>query len=95
VANRSKLSLSGAIGFIVWLSAYVDYALTSMSEKRRADPMDSASRIQHLGAIPSTRLRSVAAGPGVGALTQRLIPIGERFGLQTRPATTESVSLCT
>jgi len=42
VANRSKLSLSGTIGFIVWLSAYVDYALTSMSEKRRADPMDSA-----------------------------------------------------
>jgi hypothetical protein len=36
------LSLSGAIGFIVWLSAYVDYALTSMSEKRRADPMDTA-----------------------------------------------------
>ena len=42
VANTSRLSLSGAIGFIVWLSAYVDYALTSMSEKRRADPMDTA-----------------------------------------------------
>jgi len=55
----------------------------------------AASRIQHPGAIPSARLRSVAAGPGVGALTQRLIPTGERSGLQTRSATTESVSLCT
>jgi hypothetical protein len=32
---------------------------------------------------------------GVGAGSQRLIPTGERSGLQTHIATTESVSLCT
>jgi hypothetical protein len=32
---------------------------------------------------------------GVGAASQRLIPKGERSGLQTHIATTESVSLCT
>ena len=31
---------------------------------------------------------------GIGAASERLIPIGERSGLQTRIATTESVSLC-
>jgi hypothetical protein len=31
---------------------------------------------------------------GGGAVSQRLIPTGERSGLQTRIATTESVSLC-
>ena len=38
---------------------------------------------------------TISAKPvGVGAASQRLIPAGERSGLQTRIATTESVSLC-
>jgi hypothetical protein len=38
---------------------------------------------------------TISAKPvGVGAASQRLIPEGERSGLQTRIATTESVSLC-
>ncbi len=39
---------------------------------------------------------SISAKPaGVGAASQRLIPTGERSGLQTHIATMESVSLCT
>ena len=37
----------------------------------------------------------ISAKPvGVGAVSQRLIPTGERSGLQTHIATTESISLC-
>jgi hypothetical protein len=32
--------------------------------------------------------------PGVGAVSQRLIPAGERCGLQTRTVTTEGALLC-
>ena len=41
---------------------------------------------------PADTLR--AKPVGVGAVSQRLIPAGERSGLQTHTATTESVSLC-
>jgi hypothetical protein len=38
---------------------------------------------------------TISAKPlGVGAMSQRLIPTGERFGLQTRIAPTESILLC-
>ena len=43
---------------------------------------------------PKSSLTISAKPVGVGAVSQRLIPTGERSGLQTRIATTESVSLC-
>jgi hypothetical protein len=40
------------------------------------------------------RGQSEAKPVGVGAASQRLIPTGERSGLQTHIAATESVTLC-
>jgi len=71
--------------------------------KKKLAQAGQGSRRQNLGECPNA-IQGEALGKssvtisvkpvGVGAVSQRLIPLGERSSLQTHIATTESVSLC-
>ena len=65
-------------------------------KNRKAQPRCStkASRARHNMKYWESSPIISARPDGVGAVSQRLIPTGERSGLQTHIAATESVSLC-
>src|SRR5206468_8590826 len=93
-----------ASSYLHWHSCSVDNPSTTVNGHPRTDNRPHTEHDAYTNshraqarkqATVSPEALTISAKPvGVGAVSQRLIPEGERTGLQTHIAATESVTLC-